>query len=68
MNITKKQWTIIGIVVAIILVWYFFLRKKPTESNFRRDGGPPSSEGKCPAGQAISVVDGRCHNVTIIRD
>jgi hypothetical protein len=27
-NITKQQWTIIGVVVAIILVWYFFLRKK----------------------------------------
>jgi len=34
MNITKKQWTIIGVVVAIILVWYFFLRKKETENSF----------------------------------
>lgn len=39
MNITKKQWTIIGIVVAIILVWYFFLRKKKAESNFTRKFG-----------------------------
>ena len=33
-NITKQQWTIIGVVVAIIAVWYFFLRKKKTESSF----------------------------------
>ena len=33
MNITKKQWTIIGIIVAVILVWYFFLRKKTSEKN-----------------------------------
>jgi hypothetical protein len=36
MKITKKQWMIIGVVVAIILVWYFFLRKKKnTESDYR---------------------------------
>ena len=34
MNITKQQWTIIGVVVAIIAVWYFFLRKKKTESGY----------------------------------
>jgi hypothetical protein len=45
MEITKKQWTIIGIVVAIIAVWYFFLRKKKTESNW--GGGI-----KTPAGTA----------------
>ena len=33
MNITKKQWTIIGVIVAVILVWYFFLRKKTSEKN-----------------------------------
>jgi|688.fasta_scaffold03012_9 hypothetical protein len=48
MKITKKQWMIIGVViVAIILVWYFFLRKtnflKKAESNYR--GG-----WKCPKG------------------
>jgi hypothetical protein len=36
MNITKKQWTIIGVVIALIAIWYFFLRKKPTESNYGR--------------------------------
>jgi hypothetical protein len=35
MNITKQQWTIIGVVVAIILVWYFFLRKKKAESGYK---------------------------------
>jgi hypothetical protein len=38
MEITKKQWTIIGVVVAIILVWYFFLRKKK-ESGFGNESG-----------------------------
>ena len=33
-NITKQQWTIIGVVVAIIAVWYFFLRKKKAESSW----------------------------------
>jgi hypothetical protein len=47
MTITKKQWTIIGVVVAIIAIWYFFLRKKKAESNFTlppdwvRKGLPP---------------------------
>jgi hypothetical protein len=37
MKLEKKHWIIIGVVVAIILVWYFFLRKKTekTESNYR---------------------------------
>lgn len=34
MKIEKKHWIIIGIVVAIILVWYFFLRKKKNESGY----------------------------------
>ena len=34
MNITKKQWMIIGVVVALIAIWYFFLRKKSTESGY----------------------------------
>jgi hypothetical protein len=37
MKLTKKQWTIIAIVVALIVVWYFFLRKKDTkESGFKK--------------------------------
>jgi len=39
MNITKKQWMIIGVVIALIAIWYFFLRKKKAESGFR-EGGP----------------------------
>jgi len=35
MNITKKQWTIIGVVIVVaILVWYFFLRKKKATSSY----------------------------------
>jgi hypothetical protein len=34
LNITKKQWMIIGVVVAIVAVWYFFLRKKKVESGY----------------------------------
>ena len=72
MNITKKQWTIIGVVIALIAIWYFFLRKKPTESNYGRqkvkDGnaltlGSGSTEGPismastpCPG----CVCNGKC--------
>lgn len=38
MKLEKKHWIIIGIVVAIILVWYFFMRKKPIESNYSKGG------------------------------
>jgi hypothetical protein len=64
MEITKKQWTIIGVVVAIIAVWYFFLRKKKTESNYRRykrasvGGGAVAEAGTCPRGYYLS--GGRC--------
>lgn len=34
MKLEKKHWVIIGVVVAI-LVWYFFLRKKKPESNWK---------------------------------
>lgn len=33
MNITKNQWIAIGVVGAVA-VWYFFLRKKDTESGY----------------------------------
>ena len=32
MNITKQQWAIIG-VVAVIAVWYLFLRKKDSKDS-----------------------------------
>jgi len=58
MEITKKQWTIIGVIVAVIAVWYFFLRKK-TESGFSKGtpGGTkkehPTRDMKppCPTGE-----------------
>jgi hypothetical protein len=34
MEITKKQWTIIAVVIAIVAIWYFFLRKKKAESGY----------------------------------
>ena len=40
MKIEKKHWIIIGVVVAIIAVWYFFLRKKKAESNFKNFAPP----------------------------
>lgn len=43
MKLEKKHWIIIGVVVAI-LVWYFFLRKKKSESGFMRNTMP------CPVG------------------
>lgn len=54
MTLTKKHWTIIGIVVAIILVWYFFLRKK--------SGSSESSyvAGKCWTCSAAEERQGRC--------
>jgi hypothetical protein len=39
MTLTKNQWIIVG-VVALIVIWYFFIRKKPTsesESGFKTD-------------------------------
>ena len=49
-NITKQQWTIIGVVVAIIAVWYFFLRKKKAESGYYAvlgtDGGETGYAGQ----------------------
>ena len=35
MTLTKKHYTIIAVVIGLIAVWYFFLRKKPVESNFK---------------------------------
>ena len=43
MKLTNNQWIIVG-VVALIVIWYFFIRKKPTtesESGFKTVGGKP---------------------------
>ena len=53
MKLEKKHWVIIGIVIALIAVWYFFLRKKKTnessyDSNLLIYGsgmGAPSESG-----------------------
>ena len=42
MKLEKKHYIIIG-VVALIAIWYFFLRKKPTESNFKASTRPAST-------------------------
>ncbi len=35
MKLTKQHWMIIGVVIALIAIWYFFLRKKkPAESGY----------------------------------
>ncbi len=44
MKLEKKHYIIIG-VVALIAIWYFFLRKKPTESNFKASTRPMSFAG-----------------------
>lgn len=28
MKLTKQHWTIIGVILAVVAIWYFFLRKK----------------------------------------
>jgi len=34
MKLEKKHWIVVGVIVAIILIWYFFLRKKKAESGY----------------------------------
>ncbi len=46
MKLEKNHYTIIAVIIGLIAVWYFFLRKKPVESNFKaatKKGG-----GRCP--------------------
>jgi hypothetical protein len=48
MTLTKNQWIIVG-VVALIVIWYFFIRKKPTsgsESSYKVTG-PPALNNRC---------------------
>ena len=77
MNITKKQWMIIG-VIAVIAVWYFFLRKKkPAESGYAAyqlangiESGFAASMGKAPSrikGGGTSQA-GKGHWVSSIED
>ena len=45
MELQKKHWTIIGIVIGALAIYYFFIRKNKmsVESGFRKGGpaGPP---------------------------
>ena len=34
MEITKKHCTIIAVVIAVIVIWYFFFKTKKVESNY----------------------------------
>lgn len=49
---------IIGVVIALIAIWYFFLRKKKTESGFDGFGSANDPFGddtpKCPAGEVYN--------------
>ena len=50
MKLEKKHWIIIAVVLGIIAVWYFFLRKKKTESSYTKISCPKGyyfSGGKC---------------------
>ena len=65
MSITKKQWTIIGVIIAIIAVWYFFMRNKKVtkaESSWIQRGGCKPGElcsgGTVSAGGVVSPVLG----------
>ena len=43
MKLTNNQWIIVG-VVALIVIWYFFIRKKPTtesESGYMTEPASP---------------------------
>jgi hypothetical protein len=50
MKLTNNQWIIVG-VVALIAIWYFFIRKKPTsesESSYKVTKSKSISKADCP--------------------
>ena len=67
MKLTKTQWIIVA-VVAAIAIWYFFLRKKPTESGYTKGftSVTPEKTRACNAsttnacGRNMVCVNGRC--------
>lgn len=59
MKLTKQPWVIIGVIIALIAIWYFFLRKKKTESGYIACG----SGSRCPSGGRC--VDGGCQWASI---
>jgi len=65
MEITKKQWAIIGVVIAVIAIWYFFLRKKkPAESGYGISGANIGAEHCCDPHCNTRSVGGKCLGVT----
>jgi hypothetical protein len=74
MKLTKQHWMIIGVVIALIASWYFFLRKKkPAESGYNPyilvpeagnwiDNSEPGGESAYSKGAPGSVLRGpnRC--------
>jgi hypothetical protein len=44
MKLTKNQWYIVG-VVALIAIWYFFIRKKPTTTAILEENKYASGKG-----------------------
>ena len=67
MNITKQQWTIIGVVIAVIAIWYFFLRKKPAESNYKLCEGKRNMwvSSTDENGSHCTWYDGNCNASTV---
>lgn len=52
MNLTNNQWIIVG-VVALIVIWYFFIRKntgsaKNAESSYKVTKYKSKSKADCP--------------------
>lgn len=66
MEITKKHWTIIGIVIGALAIYYFFIRKNKmsVESGYA-DEGTHGTAGccNCPANLGYGCRTGCCSNL-----
>jgi len=76
MKLEKKHWVIIGVIVAIIVIWYLFFKKKKSESGYRMAAGSVRSDStiapvmagmtsleshpKCKPGTIWSDTFGKC--------
>ncbi len=61
MKLEKKHYIIIGVIVAIVAVWYFFLRNKKSESDFTKAPMLTKLEASVP----IPNSGGMCCNGTL---